>query len=76
MPNCIGSIDKKHCRIKCPPKAGSQFYSTTSFHSVVLLAVADADCNFMLIDVGGYGRVNDSKIFSESSMGKAFSANK
>jgi hypothetical protein len=29
-----------------------------------------------LIDVGGYGRDNDSKMFSEYSMGKAFSANK
>jgi hypothetical protein len=75
MPNCIGSIDRKHSQIKCPPKASSQFYNK-SFHSVVLLEVAGANYNFILIDVGGYGRDNESKFFSESSMGKAFSAMK
>lgn len=38
--------------------------------------MADAECNFILVDVGGFGRDNDSKIFSESAMGKAFNGNK
>lgn len=75
MPNCIGSIDGKHCRIKCPPNAGSIYYNYKHFHSVVLMAVADSKCNFILIDVGAYGRANDSSIFSESSMGSAFKSN-
>lgn len=38
--------------------------------------MADAECNFILVDIGGFGRDNDSKIFSESDMGKAFNGNK
>jgi hypothetical protein len=53
MRKCIGSIDGKYYRTKCPPKAGSQFCNYKSFHSVVLLAVDYVDCNFVLIDVGG-----------------------
>ncbi|GFY34473.1 DDE Tnp4 domain-containing protein [Trichonephila clavipes] len=54
MPNCIGSIDGKHCRIQHPPNAGPLFYNYKDFHSIVLLAVADA-C-FTMIEVGAYGK--------------------
>ena len=74
MPNCIGSIDRKHCRIKCPPNAGSLYFNYKSFHSVNLLGVADANLCFTLIDIGAYGRENDSSVFSNSSFGKAFSS--
>lgn len=76
MPHCIGSLDGKHCSIKCPPQAGSQYYNYKHFHSIVLMAIADANSNFIMIDVGAYGRNNDSSIFNESTMGKAFTLNR
>jgi len=74
MPNCIGSRDRKHCRTKCPPKAGSLHFNYKSFHSVNLLGVADANCCFKLIDVGAHGRENNNSVFSNSNFGKAFSS--
>ena len=39
-----------------------------------MLAVADANCCFTLIDVGAHGRENNNNVFSNSSSGKAFSS--
>jgi hypothetical protein len=74
MPNCIGSRDRKHCPIKCPPKAGFLYYNYRSFHSINLLGVVDANCCFTLINVGAHGRENNNRVFSNSSFGKALSS--
>lgn len=34
--NCLGAIDGKHIRIKCPPQSGTMFYNYKSFFSIVL----------------------------------------
>ena len=74
MPNCIGSIDGKHCCIKCPPNVGSLFFNYKSFHSMNLLGVADANCCFTLIVVGAHECENNSSVFSNSSFGKVFTS--
>jgi hypothetical protein len=48
----IGSIDDKRCSLKCPAKAGSLFYNYKGFHSIVQLAIADANCCVTVTDVG------------------------
>jgi hypothetical protein len=52
MPNCIGSIDGKHCRIKSPPNPVSLYFNYKSFHSVNLLGVSDTNCCFTLVVMG------------------------
>jgi len=68
MTNCTGSIDGKHCCIKCPPNAGSLFFNYKSFHSMKFLSVADANCCFTLIVVGAHGCENNSSGFSNSKV--------
>ncbi|XP_069595381.1 uncharacterized protein [Ranitomeya imitator] len=70
FPNCIGAVDGKHIRVRKPPNSGSQFYNYKQFFSVVLLAVADSNYRFIIVDIGAYGRTGDSRVFNSSIMGR------
>jgi hypothetical protein len=76
FPNCIGAIDGKHIRCKNPNNSGTLFFNYKKFFSIVLMAVVDANLNFIAIDVGSYGREGDSNIFKECPFGKLLYAEK
>ncbi|XP_068098292.1 uncharacterized protein [Hyperolius riggenbachi] len=67
FPNCLGAIDGKHVRIIMPPKSGSRYYNYKRYFSLVILAIADVNSNFIYIDVGSYGSSCDSFIFHHSN---------
>ncbi len=66
FPKVIGSIDGKHIHIQAPDNSGSLFFCYKDFFSIVLIAIADANCRFMLVDIGKYGSQSDS------AFGKAY----
>ncbi|XP_050300092.1 putative nuclease HARBI1 [Anthonomus grandis grandis] len=68
LPNCVVSIEGKHIRINCPAKSESAFYNYKNYFFIQLLAIADADSNFIAIDVGAYGRNGDGAVFRRSSI--------
>lgn len=76
FPNCVGAIDGKDIVLRAPAKSGSLYYNYKGTFSTVLLAVVDANLQFIMIDTGSYGRKSDGGIFTHSNFGKALMANR
>ena len=74
FPNCLGALDGKHIVLQAPRNSGSSFFNYKKSHSIVLLALVDADYKFRVVQVGDYGRGSDSGIYAESRLGKRLEA--
>ncbi|KAA0194658.1 hypothetical protein HAZT_HAZT000188 [Hyalella azteca] len=49
----------------------AEFYNYKGGYSIILLAMADADCKFIYVDVGTNGRANDGSVFTPSTLKSA-----
>jgi len=70
FPHCCGAVDGKHVNVFAPPNSGSAFFNYKGFFSVVLMAVADADLRFVIVDIGDFGSNSDGGIFRRSAFGQ------
>lgn len=65
IPNVIGAMDGKHIVFRPPKSAGSHYYNYKGTHSIVLLALVDANYSFIYINVGTNGRVSNGGVYDD-----------
>lgn len=70
FPNCIDAVDGKHIRIINPEYSVSNYFCYKKFFSIALMAIADANYCFTVIDIGSYGREEDTNVFKQFAFGK------
>ena len=68
-------MDGKHIKIKQPKNSGSYYFNYKGRFSFVLLALVDANYNFIYSDVGCNGRFSDEGVFRNSTLSKSISTN-
>ncbi len=57
------------------PNSGSMYFNYKKTFSMVMLAVIDAFCKFVLLEIGSMGSEGDNSIFRSSAFGQAFMNN-
>jgi hypothetical protein len=67
FPNCLGAVNGKHMNITPPQGNGSYFWNYKSFNSLVLMAIANANYEFIYCDIGTNGRVSDGGVIENTT---------
>lgn len=76
FPHCLGAVDGKHVQIIPPHGSGSYYFNYKKTHSVVLMAIANANYEFIMCDIGTNGRVSDGGVIDNTIFMKKLLGNK
>ena len=71
FPCCFGAIDGCHIPIKCPPggqESQKEHHNFKGFYSIVLMAIIDANFQFIWASCGFTGNNHDSTIFQATNL--------
>lgn len=66
FPLCIGALDGKHIAFTPSSKNANFFFNYKGFHSIILLAIADAHAKFLFVEAGFNGRLSDGGALQRS----------
>lgn len=61
-PLCLGALDGTHISITPPMGFETDYFNYKKFHSIIMLAVVDANLRFTYVNVGAPGRCNDASV--------------
>lgn len=70
FPNCLRALDGKLINIIAPAHSGSRYFDYKKNFSIHLMALVDAECRFVVIQMGDYGRSSDGGVFATSDLGR------
>lgn len=75
LKHCVGLLDGKHFQIFKPRNSGSKYFNFKKNHLIVLMAIVDADYNFIYVDIGKQGSMHDNSIYETTNFKKALDRN-
>ncbi|XP_050304496.1 uncharacterized protein LOC126742012 [Anthonomus grandis grandis] len=64
FPNCVGAVDGKHIQIKPPPGSRAFYYNYKGYNSLVLMAICNANDEFIMCHFGTNGRISDGGVIA------------
>lgn len=62
----MGAVDGKHIKITAKSRDGAYFRNYKGFDSMVLMAIVDANYEFVMCDFGINGRISDGGVLKET----------
>ena len=68
FPHCVGAIHGKHINIRAPPNTASEYFNCKNHFTIVLLAIADSDAQFIAFQLRAAGSQSDEGIFKHGDL--------
>uniref|UniRef100_A0A0P4WI79 DDE Tnp4 domain-containing protein n=1 Tax=Scylla olivacea TaxID=85551 RepID=A0A0P4WI79_SCYOL len=75
FPMCLGALDEKCVLIAKPHNTGSEYYDYKDNFSIIMMALVDANHEFLYVDVGAYGKASDGGVWNKYTLNSVIERN-